>query len=135
MIVATQNRNLGVFDCSADVGSTSTPGASTYDAVQQTYSVSGAGHNIWSDKDAFHFIWTPIRGNFIVTAHGSFVGEGVNAHRKYGWMARAALDANAAHVSTGIHGDGLLSLQYRRSSGYETEEVRAPLEGADVFQR
>jgi TolB protein len=49
-------------------------------------------------------------------------------------MARTNLDTDSPNVSTGIHGDGLLSLQFRRSQGGTTEEVKAPLVGADVIQ-
>jgi TolB protein len=37
-------------------------------------------------------------------------------------------------VCTGIHGDGLVSLQYRPAQGAQTDEVKAPINGADVVQ-
>jgi Tol biopolymer transport system component len=75
-----------------------------------------------------------MRGNFIVTARAGFTGAGANPHRKLGWMARASLDPHSPQVCTGIHGDGLVSLQFRRAAGGITGEVKAALSGADVFQ-
>ena len=66
-------------------------------------------------------------GNFIVTAQVNFVGEGVELHRKLGWMVRATLDTSSAHITTAIHGDGLTSLQYRRNTGTRTEEIVASI--------
>ena len=105
-----------------------------FDPEQQVFTMTGAGANIWGDHDDFHFVWRRMKGDFIVTAQAAFVGPGVNPHRKLGWMARTSLDPGSPAVSTGIHGDGLVSLQFRRTQGGLTEEVRAPLKGADVIQ-
>jgi len=125
---------LGQFEGQTDIGSVNHPGACKYDMGQQTYSIAGAGANIWANHDDFHFAWKRMTGDFIVTARTAFVGVGANAHRKLGWMARTNLDTDSPHASTGVHGDGLLSLQYRRQQGGPTEEVQAPLNGADVIQ-
>ena len=125
---------LGQFEEQTDVGSVNHPGSCDYDAEAQAYVVAGAGANVWKDHDDFHFVWKRMTGDFLVTAQAAFMGEGVNPHRKLGWMARKSLDTSSANVSTGIHGDGLLSLQFRRTQGALTEEVKAPLTGADVIQ-
>lgn len=117
-----------------DVGTVRHAGSCQYDPKQQTYTLSGAGANIWADHDDFFFVWRQMRGNFIVTARADFHGAGTNPHRKLGWMVRTSLDTQSPQVCTGIHGDGLVSLQYRRSSGDQTEEVRAPITGGDVIQ-
>ncbi len=122
------------FEQSTDVGTVQMAGSCAYDSVRQIYTISGAGANIWGDHDAFQFVWRRMRGNFIVTMQATFVGAGVNPHRKLGWMARTSLDTNSAAISTGIHGDGLTSLQFRRTQGGQTEEARAPITGVDVIQ-
>ncbi len=126
------NNALGQFEGQTDVGLVNQAGSCEYDGEQ--YSIAGAGANIWGSRDDFHFVWKRMTGNFIVTMRAAFVGAGVNPHRKLGWMARASLNAGSANVSTGIHGDGLLSLQFRRAEGSPTEEIRASLTGADVIQ-
>lgn len=125
---------LGEFHGHSDVGSVGLAGSCAYDSAEQSYTVAGAGQNIWGAHDDFHFVWRRMRGDFIVTMQGNFLGSGVNAHRKFGWMARTDLAADAPTVSTGIHGDGLLSLQYRSSRGAETQEVKADLTGADIVR-
>jgi hypothetical protein len=125
---------LGQFAAHADIGSVGIAGSCAYDADRQSYTIAGAGANIWGDNDAFHFVWKRMAGDFIVTAQARFSGAGAHPHRKLGWMARAGGAADAAHVSAVIHGDGLLALQFRRAPGGATEEVRADLAGADVVQ-
>ena len=40
-------------------------------------------------------------------------------------MVRASLAADAPYVNATVHGDGLVSLQYRKIPGGETQEVKA----------
>jgi TolB protein len=122
------------FENQTDVGTVHNPGSCEYDPDLQAYTIAGAGANIWGTHDDFHFVWRRMRGNFIVTMRAGFLGEGVNPHRKLGWMARTSLQTGSPEVCTAIHGDGLVSLQYRRTADGVTEEVRAPLSGADVIQ-
>lgn len=125
---------LGLFDHPNDVGNVKISGASLYDAPSQTYTLAGAGLNMWLDTDEFHGLWKAMKGDFILTARARFVGEGVNAHRKLGWIVRASLDARAPHINAVVHGDGLTSLQFRRTAGAQTEESKSALTGADVIQ-
>jgi TolB protein len=125
---------LGQFEDQTDVGSVKPAGSCKYDVKQQVYTIASAGANIWGDHDDFHFVWKRMTGDFIVTMRAALIGAGVNPHRKLGWMARASLDTSSPNVCTGIHGDGLLTLQFRRTQGGETGEVRSPLTGADVIQ-
>jgi TolB protein len=128
------NEALGLFDQSTTIGIGKHQGSCTYDATQQRYTITGAGANIWGTHDDFHYVWRRLRGNFIVTMQATFVGTGVNAHRKLGWMVRSSLDTSSPNVSTGIHGDGLTSLQFRRTAGGPTEEIKAPITHVDVIQ-
>jgi len=134
MISSTHQDALGQFEGQTEVRPGKLHGFCEYAAEQQAYKIAGAGANIWGDQDAFHFVWKLMRGNFIVTTRASFTGAGGNPHRKFGWMARLSLDPGSPHVSTAIHSDGLLALQFRRKQGSATEEVRASLNGADVIQ-
>lgn len=132
-MMATSNA-IGQFVGQSDVGIVKPAGTCVYDAAKDVYTIASAGANIWGDHDDFHFVWRKIRGDFIVTTRAAFHGEGANPHRKLGWMVRSSLDTSSANVSTGIHGDGLITLQFRRKQGGVTEEVRTALKGADVVQ-
>lgn len=127
--------SLGLFDAHGDVGAVHHPGAFAYDSARQEYEIAGAGTNMWLTSDEFHFAWRRMTGDFILTAQCRFTGPGVDMHRKLGWIVRASLEPDAAYVDATVHGgDGLTSLQFRRTSGAMTEEVRSPIIGPDVIQ-
>src|SRR5882762_7615355 len=112
---------VGAFDGQTDVGRTVHPGSAAYDATRQDYLIAGSGQNMWGDHDDFHFVWKRMTGNFILSTRARFIGQGVEAHRKIGWTIRPSLETSGAHVTAALHGDGLMSLQFRRTSGATTE--------------
>jgi TolB protein len=125
----------GIFDGQTDIGEKVKAGSAVYLPITRQYVISGAGYNIWNDHDEFHFVWKKLKGDFILYTRAEFVGDsGVEDHRKVGWMVRKNLDGNSAHVNVVVHGDGLTSLQFRRSAGAQTEEVRSPLTHANILQ-
>ena len=124
----------GIFDVATDIGDPVLKGTSNYDAETGEYRLTGAGENIWSDSDEFHFVSVPVEGNFILRARVRFEGEGVNPHRKMGIMLRDSLLGTAAHVSAVVHGDGLSALQYRRKEKGETGEVKSTVSGPGIIQ-
>ena len=115
----------GIFDGQTDVGRTSHPGSVTYSQRPQHYRISGSGQNMWDTRDDFHFVWKRLTGNFILSTRAHFIGRGVEAHRKIGWTIRPTLEAGSPHVTAALHGDGLMSLQFRRSAGATTEEIKS----------
>lgn len=129
-----QQKSVGLFEDQIDVGKVEKTGSATYDPEREEYIVAGSGANMWFNHDEFHFVWKRMKGNFILTSRSQFVGKGVEAHRKMGWIVRSSLDPDSAHVSAVVHGDGLTSLQLRRANGATTEEVRSSLTAADVIQ-
>src|SRR5881394_325341 len=116
---------VGVFEAQSDVGHVRRPGTTLYDDQLQQYRVSGSGQNMWGDRDDFHFVWKRMTGNFILSTRAHFVGRGVEAHRKLGWTIRPSLATSAPHVTAALHGDGLVSLQFRRAAGGTTEENKS----------
>src|SRR5258706_13057935 len=132
--VFSQQNSLGAFAGQTDVGKPSKLGTATYDSEKQEYTVEGSGANMWLGRDEFHFVWQRLKGNFILMTRAEFIGKGVEAHRKIGWTVRSSLDADAPHVTAVVHGDGLTSLQFRRTKGAITEEVRSSLNTADIIQ-
>ncbi len=111
------------------------PGFATYIPSTQQYVIGGAGYNIWLDHDEFHFAWKKMKGDFILYTRAEFVGwKGVEEHRKVGWMVRKTLDGNSPHINAVEHGDGLTSLQFRRTAGAKTEEIKSKITKADVIQ-
>jgi TolB protein len=113
----------GLFTSQADVGRAS--GSVSYDPKQQTYLITGSGQNMWDSRDDFHFVWKRMSGNFILSTRARFIGAGREEHRKIGWTIRPSLDPRSAHVTAALHGNGLMSLQFRRQTAAITEEARS----------
>lgn len=130
----SQNESIGIFEGHGDIGKDVKPGSAVFNKQTQEYEMSGSGYNIWFDHDEFHFMWKKMEGDFILYTRARFVGEGVDPHRKVGWMVRTGLEGNSSHINAVVHGDGLTSLQYRQTAGAETQEIVSELTHADVIQ-
>src|SRR5206468_11120582 len=115
--------SVGVFTAQTDVGRGR--GSVSYDAQQHTYLIAGSGQNMWDTRDDFHFLWKRMSGDFILSTRARFIGKGVEEHRKIGWTIRPSLEPGSAHVTAALHGNGLMSLQFRRKPGAITEEEKS----------
>jgi Tol biopolymer transport system component len=113
---------IGIFERNQDIGDLSVPGTVSYNEDDQEYLIESSGENMWFGTDQFHFLWRSIQGDFILRAKVSFIGKGVNPHRKLGWMVRNSLSEDSPHVNAAVHGDGLASLQFRKARAGMTEE-------------
>lgn len=122
-----QARAESLFPERADVGRPSRPGAlETVEADGITsYLVTGGGENMWSTNDAFHFVWVPMRGDLSLQAAIEWVGGGGDPHRKACLMVRENSHPDSAYVDVAVHGDGLISLQFRETRGGPTREIQA----------
>jgi len=129
-----QDARVGIFEGHGDVGRNVMPGSAVFIPATGQYVISGAGYNIWNDHDEFQFVWKKMKGDFILYARAEFLGSWVDYHRKVGWMVRKSLDGNSAHVNAVEHGDGLTSLQFRRTAGAQTEEHRLKMTKANILQ-
>jgi hypothetical protein len=133
-VALAQPGPLGQFDGQGDVGEPALAGSATWNAASQEYRLSGAGVNMWGPRDELQLVWKRLKGDFILRARVEFVGEGVDPHRKAGVVVRTSLEADSPYADAVAHGDGLTSLQFRRTKGGETEEVVSEVSGADVLQ-
>jgi alpha-L-fucosidase len=118
---------IGMFDKASDVGDVGITGSAAYDAGTQEYRITGSGVNIWGSEDAFQFVRRELAGDVALTTDVRWEGQGRNAHRKAGWMIRQGLEPDAPYVDAVVHGDGLISLQYRRVANGPTEEMQSPI--------
>ena len=122
-----QAEKLGEFEATSGVGRIEIPGKAEFDARQGTYRVTGSGANMWGTVDAFQFVWKKTSGDVKLSAAIEWLGEGKNAHRKAGLIVRQDLQADSPYVDAVFHGDGLISLQFRRERGGATSEVKSTL--------
>ena len=121
-----QPAGLKPFEGHSDVGKVKLPGSVAFDRDKKEWRITASGENVWGKEDAFHFAWRKISGDVVLTVDVGFVGPGKNAHRKAGPMVRQGLDADAPYVGASVHGDGLITLHYRKEKGGATMDLRAP---------
>ncbi|MFB3923099.1 MAG: TolB family protein [Terriglobia bacterium] len=118
---------LGEFTAQTDVGVTPRKGSAEFDAIRKEYRVRGGGANMWDRVDAFHYVWRRASGDMTLTADVRIIGNEGEQHRKAGWVIRQSLEPDSAYVSAVVHGDGLTSMQFRKTKGDTTGEVRSSL--------
>jgi TolB protein len=118
-----QMQSLGLFDHHEDIGNPKLKGSGAYNKEDQTYTLSSAGKNMWTNADQFHFAWKKIKGDFIIKATIRFIGKGAADHRKIGIIARDKLTTDSRYADACVHGDVLTSLQYRVSDADTTGQV------------
>lgn len=126
--------SLGIFTQSTDLGGPKLAGSAHFDSTNQRYTMTGAGYNMWNERDEFQFACRPMKGDFLIQARVKFLGAGTDPHRKIGVIMREGLEDDAPYVDVAIHGDGLTSLQFRREKGGSTEQIEATVTHADMVQ-
>ena len=77
----------------ADVGATGATGAATF--AGGTYTVAGAGADVWGTADAFHYAYRSLNGDGTIVARVASI-QNVNAWTKAGVMMRNSLSPSAA---------------------------------------
>jgi len=125
--MAQKESATGQFEKRTDIGHPVIKGNLAYDKHAQSYTMEGAGSNMWDKTDQFNFLWKKIKGDFIISATVRFVGKGVNPHRKIGIMARNNLSASSAYADACVHGEMLTSLQFREDDTSGTGQVILPV--------
>lgn len=122
LLLVSATDDNGIFEGTGDVGNPKLNGSFSFNKTTGTYTLTGAGANIWAKTDEFFFAWKKVTGDFTMSTKLNF--EGVNPeHRKIGIMIRESLDADAKYADISIHGDGLNSLQWRPEKGDNTLEI------------
>lgn len=103
---------------STDVGAPAVRGSTS--VTQGTYTVSGAGANIFNQSDEFHFAYQPISGDVDIKVRVASV-ERVRDWSKAGVMIRESLAANAAHASMFVSAAKGYAFQRRPQTNALTE--------------
>lgn len=93
-----------------DIGTVGLAGTSS--EASGTFTVRGAGADIWGTADAFQFVWQRLSGDGVVTARVSEV-EPVAPWVKAGVMIRERLTADSAHAFMLVSAEKGLAFQRR----------------------
>jgi hypothetical protein len=95
-----------------DVGAVGTLGNVSF--ANATYTVNGAGKDLWDTADAFHFVYRTLTGNGTVVARLASVTKPADSGGAMGAiMMRDGLGANARHVAMVITTDGRAKFRRR----------------------
>lgn len=98
----------------ADIGAPAIAGSASYAAG--TYTVSGAGADIWDSADQFNYMYQPLSGDLDVVAHVASLTN-TNSWAKAGVMVRESLAANARHALTLVSYSHGFAFQRRLDTG------------------
>ena len=85
-------------------------------------------------SDEFHFVWKRMKGDFQITAEVELRRRGRRPASQARRDDSQEPGADSPYVDVAVHGDGLTSLQFRRTAGEVTEQIMAPIIGADILQ-
>ena len=117
---------------SADIGGVSAAGLAGYSG--STFTLKGAGADIWNAADEFHFAYRTMSGDGTVTARVATVSN-TDAWTKAGVMIRESLSAGSKHASMFVTPSKGLAFQRRASTGGTTTSTSGALATAPYWVR
>ena len=97
-----------------DIGSVGVAGSAAF--ANGTFTVKGAGADIWDTADAFQYVYRPLNGDATIVARVATV-QNVYPWTKAGLMIRATTDPGAVHASIFVTPGKGITVQYRGSAG------------------
>jgi regulation of enolase protein 1 (concanavalin A-like superfamily) len=103
-----------------DVGSVGIAGSASYSSG--TFTVSGAGADIWGNADSFRYTYQPLSGDGQIVARVTGL-QNTNTFAKAGVMLRETTASGAAHVILDARPDGSLEFMTRSASGGATTYI------------
>jgi regulation of enolase protein 1 (concanavalin A-like superfamily) len=112
------------------VGAVGLAGSASYSAG--TFTVKGAGADIWGTSDAFHFVHQPLAGDGRIVARVASL-QNTHTYAKAGIMIRQSLAANSAHVILDVRPNGVIEFMRRSSTGATTTASSGGTQPAPVW--
>jgi regulation of enolase protein 1 (concanavalin A-like superfamily)/phosphatidylserine/phosphatidylglycerophosphate/cardiolipin synthase-like enzyme len=116
----------------ADLGSVGVAGSAT--SSGGTFSVSGAGADIWGTADAFNFAYQSLAGDGQIVARVTNLTN-TNAFAKAGVMLREQLTAGAAHVILDVRPGGSVEFMARGATGGSTSYLGGATQAPPAWLR
>jgi regulation of enolase protein 1 (concanavalin A-like superfamily) len=100
-----------------DVGAVGVSGNAAYS--NGTFTVSGAGADIWGTADAFRYVYQSVADDSQIVVRVASM-QNTNAYAKAGVMLRESLAAGAAHVVLDVRPDGSIEFMARSATNGAT---------------
>jgi regulation of enolase protein 1 (concanavalin A-like superfamily) len=115
-----------------DIGAVGAAGSGGFDATTQTFTVKGAGADVWGTADAFDYVYRPLTGDGWIVARVTSI-QNTASWAKAGVMIRESLDANAAHAFMLASFSKGLAFQRRVVTGGDSTSTAGALVAAPVW--
>jgi len=117
-----------------DIGAVGLAGEATYDSSSGTFSVRGAGADVWGTADALNYAYTTLTGD------GSIVARVLSTTNEAPWvkagvMIRASLNAGSAQAFMLVSSSKGLAFQRRTANGGTSTNTAGALAGAPYWVR
>jgi regulation of enolase protein 1 (concanavalin A-like superfamily) len=117
-----------------DIGAVGAQGDATYDSGTQTFTVKGAGADVWGTADALQYAYTSLTGDGTIVAR--VISTTNNAPWvKAGVMIRASLNANSAQAFMLVSYSKGLAFQRRTTTGGISTSTAGALVGTPYWVR
>ncbi|PYR74204.1 MAG: hypothetical protein DMF86_18825 [Acidobacteria bacterium] len=116
----------------ADVGQTGVAGSATYASSTGTFTVKGAGIDVWGTQDGFHYVYQPLNGDGQIVARVTHV-DPTATFAKAAVMIRETLADNSAHVILDVKPDGENEFMTRPSTGATTQWLAGANQAAPAW--
>src|SRR3954466_9140008 len=115
---------------SQDVGPTGAPGSASVSSG--TFTVHGAGADIWGASDAFQFVSQPVSGDVQIVARVVSV-QNTHTYAKAGIMLRETLSAASQHVMLDVRPGGGIEFMTRPASAAQTQFLNGATQPAPAW--
>lgn len=115
-----------------DIGSPALAG--TASVASGTYTVTGAGADIWGTSDQFRFVYQPLQGDVDVIARVASLQQ-QDVWSKAGVMIRADLTAGSPHAFMLVSAARDYGFQHRAAAGGSTGHTAGPVGSAPGWVR
>ena len=115
------------FSQASGIGPSAAQGSGEYQGATKSWRITASGANMWAGSDDFYMMDQKVAGDFSLTVNVDWATPGGNPHKKAGPIVRAGLEPDDVYADVAQHGVGLIALQYRKTKGGETLEVRTPI--------
>lgn len=115
-----------------DVGITGKTGSSSYDWSASTFTIKGAGADVWGTADAFQYAYRPLSGDGVVIARVATVSS-TAAWVKAGVMIRESLDPGAAQAFMLVSFSKGTAFQRRTVTGAASVSTTGPTTAAPYW--
>jgi len=99
-----------------DIGAVGKAGSTTFDASSSTFSIEGAGADIWNTADAFQYAYQPMSGDGYIVAQVTSTSS-TSAWVKAGVMIRETLDPSSTQALMLVSYSKGLAFQRRDATG------------------